>query len=73
MTTEGIAKVLGGRRAGVGWLARCLAHVDRGPELVDQRPQQRQSSDARHAECDVSGERCMGPVPMHIRPSCNVA
>jgi hypothetical protein len=33
MTAEDIAKVLGGRRAGAGWMARCPAHDDREPSL----------------------------------------
>ena len=33
MTAEDIAKVLGGRRAGASWLARCPAHNDREPGL----------------------------------------
>ncbi len=33
MTAETIAKALGGRKAGNGWMARCLAHDDREPSL----------------------------------------
>ena len=33
MTAETIAKALGARRAGVGWMARCPAHDDRLPSL----------------------------------------
>jgi hypothetical protein len=33
MTAEDIAKVLGGRRAGPGWMARCPAHNDGEPRL----------------------------------------
>jgi hypothetical protein len=33
MTAETIAKVLGGRKAGSGWTARCPAHDDRTPSL----------------------------------------
>jgi hypothetical protein len=33
MTAEAIAKALGGRKAGVAWMARCPAHDDRAPSL----------------------------------------
>jgi hypothetical protein len=33
MTAEPIAKALGGRRVGNGWIARCPAHDDRNPSL----------------------------------------
>jgi putative DNA primase/helicase len=33
MKAEAIAKALGGRRAGGGWMARCPAHDDREPSL----------------------------------------
>jgi putative DNA primase/helicase len=33
MLAESIAKALGGRKAGSGWTARCLAHDDRTPSL----------------------------------------
>jgi putative DNA primase/helicase len=33
MTAETIAKALGGRKAGAGWMARCPAHEDREPSL----------------------------------------
>ena len=33
MTAESIAKTLGGRRAGGGWMAHCPAHEDRTPSL----------------------------------------
>ena len=33
MTAESIAKALGGRRVGAGWMARCPAHDDRKPSL----------------------------------------
>ena len=33
MTAESIAKALGGRRAGGGWMAHCPAHEDRTPSL----------------------------------------
>jgi putative DNA primase/helicase len=32
-TAENIAKALGGRKAGSGWMARCPAHEDREPSL----------------------------------------
>jgi hypothetical protein len=33
MNAEGIARALGGRRAGAAWMARCPAHDDREPSL----------------------------------------
>lgn len=33
MTAETIARALGGRKAGGGWMARCPAHDDRNPSL----------------------------------------
>ena len=33
MTAETIARALGGRKAGLGWIARCSAHDDREPSL----------------------------------------
>ena len=33
MRAETVAKALGGRRAGAGWIARCPAHDDRKPSL----------------------------------------
>ena len=33
MTAQVIAKALGGRKAGVGWMARCPAHDDQTPSL----------------------------------------
>jgi putative DNA primase/helicase len=33
MTAETIAKALGGRKAGSGWMAKCPAHEDREPSL----------------------------------------
>ena len=33
MNAEGLARALGGRRAGKGWEARCPAHADKNPSL----------------------------------------
>jgi putative DNA primase/helicase len=33
MTAEAIATALGGRKAGNGWMARCVAHQDRKPSM----------------------------------------
>ena len=33
MTAETIVRALGGRKAGLGWMARCPAHDDREPSL----------------------------------------
>lgn len=37
MTAEGLAKALGGRKVGAGWMARCPAHDDRNPSLSISR------------------------------------
>jgi hypothetical protein len=34
MSAEAIAKALGGRKAGGGWMAHCPAHDDRQPSLT---------------------------------------
>ena len=46
MTAETIAKALGGRRAGGNWMARCPAHDDRKPSLVDHECARRQGARA---------------------------
>lgn len=51
MTAETIAKALGGRKVGSGWMARCPAHDDRDPSLSIRE------SDSKvlvrcHAGCD---------------------
>lgn len=33
MTAETIARALGGRRVGKGWMARCVSHQDKSPSL----------------------------------------
>src|ERR1700704_1825792 len=33
ITAAGIAKALGGRKSGSGWVAKCPAHEDRNPSL----------------------------------------
>jgi len=52
VTAEKIAKTLGGRKVGSGWIARCLTHDDREPSLSV-----RDSADGKilvrcHAGCD---------------------
>ena len=46
MTAETIAKALGGRKAGGGWMARCPAHDDRDAEPFDPRRGRRQGAGA---------------------------
>ena len=58
MNAETIAKALGGRKAGGGWMARCPAHDDREPSLSI-----RDAGDGKvlvrcHAGCDQrAGDR----------------
>jgi hypothetical protein len=52
MTAEGIAKVLGGRRAGAGWMARCPAHDDREPSLSIRRGEDGKVLVRCHAGCE---------------------
>src|SRR4051812_42120568 len=52
MHAEAIARALGGRKAGAGWVARCPAHDDHAPSLSI-----RDANDGRvlarcHAGCD---------------------
>ena len=78
MTAETIAKALGGRKAGGGWMARCPAHDDRDAKPVDPRRGRRQGAGAlpcrlrpgaghrRSAVArPVDGERS---TPVHPRP-----
>ena len=53
MTAETIAKALGGRKAGGGWMARCPAHDDRKPSLSIR---------------DAEGRQGAGPLPCGLRP-----
>ena len=46
MTAETIAKALGGRKAGGGWMARCPAHDDRKPSLSIRDARRRQGAGA---------------------------
>ena len=46
MTAETIAKALGGRKRGRGWMARCPAHDDREPSLSISDGQGRQGAGA---------------------------
>ena len=61
MTAETIAKALGGRKAGGGWMARCPAHDDREPSLSISDAQGRQG--ARALPCR------MRPARRDRRPS----
>ena len=52
MTAEIIAKALGGRRAGNGWSARCLAHDDHTPSLSLRDTHDGKVLVRCHAGCD---------------------
>ena len=54
MTAETIAKALGGRKAGGGWMARCPVHDDREPSLSITRRRWRQGA---------------GALPCRLRPA----
>lgn len=51
MDAEAIAKALGGRRAGGGWIARCPAHDDRDPSLSVHSGDDRKVLVRCHAGC----------------------
>jgi hypothetical protein len=52
MTAEFIAKTLGGRRTGGGWMARCPAHDDRAPSLSIRKSDDGKALVRCHAGCD---------------------
>jgi putative DNA primase/helicase len=52
MTAEGIAKALGGRKAGGGWMASCPAHDDRMPSLSIRDADDSKVLVHCHAGCD---------------------
>jgi putative DNA primase/helicase len=52
MTAETIAKVLGGRKAGSGWTARCPTHDDRTPSLSIRDAEDNKVLVRCHAGCD---------------------
>jgi hypothetical protein len=52
MKAEAIAKSLGGRRAGGGWLVRCPAHDDREPSLSVRNADNGKVLVRCHAGCD---------------------
>jgi hypothetical protein len=52
MTAETIAKALGGRKAGGGWMARCPAHDDREPSLSIRDADDGKVLVRCHAGCD---------------------
>ena len=56
MKAETIAKALGGRKAGGGWMARCPAHDDREPSLSITDAERRQG--ARALPCRLRSARC---------------
>jgi hypothetical protein len=52
MAAETIAKALGGRKAGVGWVAQCPAHDDRTPSLSIREGGDNKVLVRCHAGCD---------------------
>jgi hypothetical protein len=52
MTAETVAKALGGRKAGVAWMARCPAHDDRAPSLSIADARDGKVLVRCHAGCD---------------------
>jgi putative DNA primase/helicase len=52
MTAETIAKVLGGRKTGAAWMARCPAHEDRNPSLSISPGKDGKVLVRCHAGCD---------------------
>jgi hypothetical protein len=52
MKAETIAEALGGRKAGVGWMARCPAHDDREPSLSIRHGGDGKVLVHCHASCD---------------------
>jgi putative DNA primase/helicase len=52
MTAETIAKALGGRKAGGGWIARCPTHDDRDPSLSIRDADDGKVLVRCHAACD---------------------
>jgi putative DNA primase/helicase len=52
MTAEAIAKALGGRKAGSGWMARCPTHDDREPSLSIRDADDGKVLVRCHAGCD---------------------
>ncbi len=82
MSAKTIAKALGGRKAGGGWMARCPAHDDRKPSLSIRDARRRQGAGAlpcrlRPGACHrrsagarpVDGERsALGSSPAIVAP-----
>ncbi len=52
MKAETIARALGGRKAGGGWMARCPAHADREPSLSIRDGDGNKVLVRCHAGCD---------------------
>jgi len=52
MTAEAMARVLGGRKAGTAWMARCPAHDDRAPSLAIADAKDGKVLVRCHAGCD---------------------
>jgi len=55
MTAESIARALGGRKVGSGWMARCPAHHDRKPSLSIDDGDDGKVLVHCHAGCDQRG------------------
>jgi CHC2 zinc finger len=64
MNAKTIAKALGGRRAGAGWVARCPAHDDRTPSLSVRDSTNGKVLLGCHAGCEQerSSRRCRRAV-----------
>jgi hypothetical protein len=72
MTAESIAKALGGRKVGGGWMARCPAHEDREPSLSIQEADDGKVLIYCHAGCDqaqvIAALRWRGLWAEQVRP-----
>jgi hypothetical protein len=60
MRAETIAKALGGRKVGGGWMARCPAHEDRNPSLSVHDADEGKVLVCCHAGCDQARVKLEG-------------